>query len=350
MTATAQELASRFGGEIEGDGLVSLFRLASLGEAGEGDLSFLSNRRYAGELAKSRASAVVVSRDCKADGFAGTLIRTDNPDRFFSRASALLAPPPPVRTAGIDPTAVVSGEARIGKNVHIGPYTVIEKGAEIGDGCVIEAQCFIGESVSLGRDSHLYPGVKIREGVKIGDRFIAHMGAVIGSDGFGYSVEISKAGIPAIEKIPQVGIVEIGHDVEIGANATIDRARFGKTSIGDFVKIDNLVQIGHNVKIGAFSGVIAQAGIAGSTTVGSGVRIWAQAGLSGHLKIGDGAQVGPQCGVTSDVPPGSYVIGTPEQSLRNLVALKAAPGQISELKKTVRALARRIEELEKGRD
>ncbi len=338
---TAEALAAQIGGTVEGDGSVALTRMASLSEAGPGDLSFLSNKRYADQVSTTKASAVIVGAEWKGESSA-TIIRVANSDKAFSHAAPFLSPPPPKREPGIHPTAVVSPGATLGANVHIGPFTVVEKGAAIGDGSVIEAQCFIGEDVTIGAGTHLYPGVKIRERVRIGARFIAHCGVVIGSDGFGYAVEMLPGGIPSVEKIPQVGIVSIGDDVEIGSNTTIDRARFGETKIGNCVKIDNLVQIGHNVRIGSFSGVIAQAGIAGSTTVGNGVRIWAQAGLSGHLHIGDGAQVGPQCGVSRDVAPGAYVIGTPEQSMRDLVALTQAPKQIAKLKAQIRELESKI--------
>lgn len=340
------ELAAKIGGIIEGDGGAELTRMASLLDAQEGDLTFLSNKRYSEQVATTKATAVIVGEDWQGSSSA-TLIRVKNPDKAFSRASQYLAPPAPIREPSIHPTAIISQEADIGSGVHIGAYTVIEKGAKIGDGSVIEAQCYIGEDVTIGPMAHLFPGVKIRERAKIGAKFIAHCGAVIGGDGFGYSIEMLPSGMPVVEKIPQVGIVSIGDDVEIGCNTTIDRARFGETKIGSCVKIDNLVQIGHNVRIGNFSGVIAQAGIAGSTTIGNGVRIWAQAGLSGHLHVGDGAQVGPQCGVTRDVPAGSYVIGTPESSLRDMVQLQATPKQVSKLKNQVRELMQKIDELEK---
>lgn len=349
MAISVGELAVRIGCTAEGDTGAMLDHMASLTDAGDGCLSFLSNKRYAPQMANTKATAVIVSGDWHGESSARALIRAGNPDKAFSHAAPFLSPPPPAREPGIHPTALVSPEATIGEGVHIGAYTVVERGASIGDGSVIEAQCFIGEDVSIGAGAHLYPGVKIRERVRIGARFIAHCGVVLGSDGFGYSIEMSPVGVPQIEKIPQVGIVRIGDDVEIGSNTTIDRARFGETRIGNCVKIDNLVQIGHNVRIGDYSGVIAQAGIAGSTTIGSGVRIWAQAGLSGHLHVADGAQVGPQCGLTRDVAPGEYVIGTPQQSMRELVALTSAPKQIARLKEKIKALEARIDSLAEER-
>ncbi len=350
MTLTVAEIAAKIGGTVEGDPSVSISRLSSLADAVEGDLSFLSNKKYAVQMATTKASAVIVQDDWTGNCSAAALIRVKNSDRAFAVAAPLIAPPPPERWPGIHYSAVVSPEAIIGKNVHIGALCVIEDGAKIGDDCIIEAQCYIGQNVEIGPGSHLYPRVSIRERVRIGARFIAHCGAVLGSDGFGYSIDMLASGIPRVEKIPQVGTVVVGDDVEIGANTTIDRARFGETRIGNCVKIDNLVQIGHNVKIGDYSGVIAQAGIAGSAEIGSGVRIWAQAGISGHLKVEDGAQVGPQCGVSRTVPAGSYVIGTPATSLRDLAAQALMPGQVSKLRNRVFALELELKKLKEGQN
>ena len=350
MTYSASDIAAKIGGAVEGDATVQISRLASLSEAKSGDLSFLSNKKYADQMASTQASAVIVPEDWTGPCGAQTLIRVNNPDRAFAVAAPLVAPPPPERWPGIHYSAVVSPEALIGKNVHIGPLCVIEDGAKIGDDCIIESQCYIGQNAEIGPGSHLYQHVTIRERVRVGARFIAHCGAVLGSDGFGYSIDMLPGGIPRIEKIPQVGTVVVGDDVEVGANTTIDRARFGETRIGNCVKIDNLVQIGHNVKIGDFSGVIAQAGIAGSAEIGSGVRIWAQAGISGHLKVEDGAQVGPQCGVAHGVPAGSYVIGTPATSLREMAAQALMPAQVSKLRRKVFELEAEVRKLKEGQE
>ena len=350
MTLTVADIAAKIGGTVEGDSSVQISHLASLMEAQEGDLSFLSNKKYADQMAATKASAVIVQDDWTGNCSAAALIRVKNSDRAFAVAAPLIAPPPPERWPGIHYSAVVSPEALIGKNVHIGPLCVIEDGAKIGDDCIIESQCYIGQNAEIGPGSHLYQHVTVRERVRIGARFIAHCGAVLGSDGFGYSIDMLPGGIPRIEKIPQVGTVVIGDDVEVGANTTIDRARFGETRIGNCVKIDNLVQIGHNVKIGDFSGVIAQSGIAGSAEIGSGVRIWAQAGISGHLKVEDGAQVGPQCGVARNVPAGSYVIGTPATSLREMAAQALIPGQVSKLRKRVFELEAEVKKLKEGKE
>ncbi len=339
MTLTVADIAAKIGGTVEGDATVQISHLASLSEAQEGDLSFLSNKKYADQMASTRATAVIVPEDWQGDCPAKALIRVKNPDRAFAAAAPLLAPPPPERWPGIHYSAVVSPEAIIGKNVHIGALCVIEDGAKIGDDCIIEAQCYIGQNVEIGPGSHLYPRVSIRERVRIGARFIAHCGAVLGSDGFGYSIDMLASGIPRVEKIPQVGTVVVGDDVEIGANTTIDRARFGETRIGNCVKIDNLVQIGHNVKVKGYSGLIAQSGVAGSTEIGYGCLIWAQAGISGHIKIADGVQVGPQAGVPQSLDGSvKYVLGTPAESMKDFGGRVLVPKMLAKLKAEVKEL------------
>jgi UDP-3-O-[3-hydroxymyristoyl] glucosamine N-acyltransferase len=345
MSWTVASLAEKIGGTVEGDGAVEIRALASLGEARAGDISFLANPRYEHQVATTAATAVVVARGWHGAHQSAALIHVDNPDKACTELGVLLCPAAVVRAPGVHPTALVAPTARLGQDVHVGAYTVIEDGAVIGDRSVIEAQCHVGRGVVLGVQVHLYPQVCIREDCRIGDRFIAHCGVVVGSDGYGYNVEM-RGGRPAVIKIPQLGIVEIGHDVEIGANTTIDRARFGRTRIGNHVKIDNLVQIAHNVQIGDCTGVVAQVGIAGSTRIGSGVMLWAQAGIAGHLQVGDRAQVGPQAGISKDVPPGEFVMGSPAMPKREFVAGLAAPRGVEKLKHRVAELEARLATLE----
>lgn len=346
MNWTVASLAARIGGAVEGAGDAEIRALSALAEARVGDVSFLANPRYEHLMAHTAATAVVVGRDWNGSRSCQAVIRVDNPDKAFAALTALLGPQPVVRPPGVHPTAVIAPTAKLGRDVHIGAYTVIEDDACIGDRSVVEAQCFIGRAVSLGCDSHLYPQVSIREECRIGDRFIAHCGAVVGSDGYGYNVEF-RDGRPVVVKIPQMGIVEIGNDVEIGANTAIDRARFGRTRIGNHVKIDNLVQIAHNVQIGDCTGIVGQAGIAGSAQIGSGVMVWAQAGIAGHLKIGDRAQVGPQAGVSKDVPPGEFVLGAPAVPKREFVVGMTVPRAVEKLKARVAELEARLAALEK---
>lgn len=347
MNWTVSSLAARVGGVVEGAGDEGVRGLASLADARAGDLSFLANPRYEHLMSGTAAAAVVVNRDWQGAWSSRALIRVDNADKAFTVLAGLLGPAPIVREPGVHATALIAPTAKIGRGVHVGPYTVIEDGAQIGDRSVIEAQCFVGREVTIGCDAHLHPQVSIRERVRIGDRFIAHNGAVIGSDGFGYTVEF-REGRPVVVKIPQIGTVEIGHDVEIGANTAIDRARFGCTRLGNHVKIDNLVQIAHNVQIGDLSGVAGQAGIAGSAQIGSGVMIWSQAGIAGHLKIGDRAQVGPQAGVSKDVAPGDFVLGAPAVAKKTFAASLTVPRTVEKLKARIAELEARLDAVEKA--
>ena len=346
MNWTVSSLAARVNGAVEGAGEDPVRGLASLTDAQPGDLSFLANPRYEHLMSGTAATAVVVNRAWTGTWSSRALIRVDNADQAFTVLAGILGPAPVIRAPGGHVTAVIAPTAKLGRDVHVGPYAVIEDGARIGDRSVIEAQCFVGCDVSIGEDSHLYPQVSIRERVRIGDRFIAHNGAVIGSDGFGYVVEF-REGRPVVVKIPQIGTVEIGNDVEIGANTAIDRARFGCTRLGNHVKIDNLVQIAHNVHIGDNSGIAGQAGIAGSAHIGSGVMIWSQAGIAGHLKIGDRAQVGPQAGVSKDVAPGDFVLGAPAVAKKTFAVSLTVPRAVEKLKARIAELEARLAAVEK---
>jgi len=340
---TVQELAGRLDGQLTGDGSIEIFALSSLAEARPGDVSFFKDAKYAKQLRATRASAVLVPQDWQGECVAPALIRVADPNGAFAKAAEWFAPPPVVRAPGIHPTAVIGQNVRLGKDVHVGPWTVIEDDTVIGDGSVIEAQVFIGQRVELGDGCHLYPQVTIREGCRLGRRVILHSGVRIGGDGYGYNPVLRPDGMISIEKIPQLGIVELGDDVEIGCNTTVDRARFGRTRIGNSTKIDNLVQIGHNVQVGDCSGIIAQAGVAGSTRIGSGCLIWAQAGLSGHLTIGDRAQVGPKSGLSKDVPDGEYYLGLPAIPKREFAATLLVPRQVEKLRQQVAELKARLD-------
>jgi len=252
------------------------------------------------------------------------------------------APPPPVFAPGAHPSAVIHPTARIATTAHIGANTVIEAGAVVGERTIIGALCYIGHDACIGDDSFLHPNITIRERCRLGQRVIIHSGTTIGSDGFGYIPNLT-GGLHT--KIPQVGIVQIDDDAELGASVTVDRARFGRTWIRRGAKIDNLVQIAHNVEIGEFSFVIAQVGISGSTKIGRGCVLWGQAGLPGHLEIGDGAQVLAQAGVTKDVPPGARVVGAPAVSEREFVRNLFNVHRVDKLAATVRELQKKVAEL-----
>ncbi len=336
------ELAGQIGGVLEGDPDLEVTGLAALADAGPGDLSFLTQDRYAALLAETKAGAVIVP-----DGWAGespcALIRVSDPDAGFAQAAALLSPPPPTLPEGIHETAVISESAQVSDGARIGPYVVVEAGAVIGEGTEIWAGSFVGQDVNIGDSCTLHPNVSIREGCQIGNRVIVHCGAVIGCDGFGYVQEDGKW-----IKIRQVGIVQVEDDVEIGANVTIDRARFGKTVIGEGSKIDNLCQIAHNVRVGAHCAFAAQVGIAGSASVGDHVQMGGQSGAAGHLHIGHHTVAAARAGVTKDLPPGQFVSGFPAVPHAKTRRLHAYTARLPEMKKKLDELEARLKALEPG--
>lgn len=334
------EIVDKLGGSLEGDGDIEITAVAGLGEGRAGDISFLSNPKYAAQVASTKASAVIVPHDWDRPAKCA-LVRVENSDQVFALAAELFYEAPPRARAGVHPSAVVAESAQLGDGVSIGANCTIEDGVIIGSNTVVSPNCHIGYKTTIGDDGLLYPLVSIREFTEIGSRVIIHNGAVIGSDGFGYAVQEDGSR----RKIPQIGKVVIEDDVEIGANTAIDRARFGKTRIGQGTKIDNLVQIAHNVVIGAHSVLCGQAGISGSTTIGSRVILAGQAGLAGHLEVGDGAIVGAQAGVMKDVPPKDFVMGSP--AMTHLQAKKVVANTITlpKLREKVRQLEGQVEQL-----
>ncbi len=338
----ASALASIVGGVLEGED-VELVACGGLEEARKGDLSFCKDPKHVKLVASTKASAVLLPKDWQGDAPC-SVIRVEDPNLACMAAAKIFAPPEPVRTSGVHPTAVVDPSVKLGEGVHVGAFTVIEKGSEIGAGAVIEAQVFIGEGCRVGAKTHIYPQVTLREGTVVGAECIIHCGVRLGGDGYGFNNGRREDGSVYIEKIPQLGIVEIGDGVEIGSNTTIDRARIGRTYIGPMTKIDNLVQIGHNVKVKGYSGLIAQSGIAGSTEIGYGCLIWAQAGISGHIKIADGVQVGPQAGVPQSLDGSvKYVIGAPAESMKDFGGRVLLPKMLAKLKAEVKELKAKIE-------
>jgi UDP-3-O-[3-hydroxymyristoyl] glucosamine N-acyltransferase len=333
------ELAARIGGVLHGDPAIEVTGVAGIREAGAGDLTFLADPRYEAAAATTRAAAILVSANHRR--FAQPVIEHPDPFQAFFAAVALLHPPPPPPPAGVHPTAVVGPGVRLGEAASIGPHAVIEAGAEIGDRAIVGALVYIGRQVRIGADTYLYPQVVIREECVLGDRVIVHSGAVIGSDGYGFRHEGERH-----VKVPQIGRVVIGDDVEIGAACAIDRGTLGDTVIERGTKFDNLVHIGHNVRIGADSLVIAQVGIGGSAVVGKGVILAGQAGIAGHIEIGDRAQIGGQAGVIASVPAGEQLWGTPAMPLHQSKRVYAAIRRTPELLREVRALKERVAALE----
>ena len=305
MLLTVKDIAERLQGAIEGDDTTEILGLAGLREAEANELSFLAHVRYQNWLTQTRASAVLVGRDwfgaCPC-----AVIRVDNPEAAFVKAAGWWAAPIPPVEPGVHPTAVLGRGVQLGDHASVGPHCVLGDGVRIGADTVIEAHCVLGAGTVVGDQCRLYPLVSVREGTRIGHRTLIHNGAVIGSDGFGYDRDGS-----CWKKIPQLGVVVIGDDVEIGANATIDRARFGKTVIGNGVKIDNLVQVAHNCQLGDHCAVAALVGFAGSTILGEGVQVGGQAGFSGHLRVGAGTVVAGRAGVIKDVADSQFVSDFP---------------------------------------
>ena len=333
MTFTLEQLAKTSGGQLVGDPSLRITGAASLAEATPGEISFFANPKYIGLLRKTRASAVFVPLH-----FADTLdvaqIRVSNPTKAFEQIVLKFAPKPITFAPGIHPTAVVDPSAQLGERVSIQPHAVIEAGVTIGDDTIIGAGSYVGHETIIGSSCLIYPRVTIRERSRIGSRVIIHSGAVIGADGFGFEMVDGRQ-----QKIQQLGIVQIDDDVEIGANTTIDRARFGRTWIQQGVKIDNLVQIAHNVVIGKDSVIVAQTGISGSTRVGQRVMMGGQVGIVGHLEIGDGTAIGAQSGNSKSTQGGAW-FGSPA------VPLAEAKQQIAWVHRLGKLFAR-VKEIEK---
>jgi UDP-3-O-[3-hydroxymyristoyl] glucosamine N-acyltransferase len=283
------DLAVRIGARLVGDGEVVVTGISPIEEAGPGQVTFLSNPKYSRYAKDSKATAIIARE--VVPGAQPAFLLSDNP--YFAFACAVEVFHPPARPApGVSDKAVVDPSARLGRDVAVLPFVVIQEGAEVGDRTVLFPGVCVGKGVSIGPDCLAYPNVVLYHGVKVGSRVILHAGCVIGSDGFGFAPTPD-----GYRKIPQVGTVEIGDDVEIGANTTIDRATLGVTRVSRGTKLDNLVQVGHNVVIGRDTVIAALAGIGGSTRIGSRVMIGGQAGLAGHLEVEDGIMLGAKCGV-----------------------------------------------------
>ena len=333
---TLGEAASLAGGQlIGGDKSSPVTGVAGIKEAEKGDITFLADDKYLPFLSRTKAAAVIVSKEIK--NAAIPLIFASHPSRAFTRLAVYFAPAPVQFLPGIHPTAVIGKDAVIGEGVCVGPQAVIGEHSAIGRRSVIGAGAFIGDHCRLGQDVLIHPRVTVREYTQIGDRSIIHSGAVIGSDGFGYETDGGKH-----EKIPHTGYVLIEEDVEIGANACVDRGRFKKTWIRRGAKIDNLVQIAHNVIIGPDSLVVSQAGISGSTELGKNVIIAGQAGLVGHITVGDHAIIGAGAGVSKSVPEKAVVLGSPAKPIQEQKRLFAYISRLPELFKEMAQLKKKL--------
>ncbi|MEA3207090.1 MAG: UDP-3-O-[3-hydroxymyristoyl] glucosamine N-acyltransferase [Chthoniobacter sp.] len=312
MELTVQELAALVGGQFasEVDASRRIHGAAAVGDAGEGHVTFFGNAKYLPQLKSSRATAALVPLDFR-EPIPPIAIRVENPSLAFAGLLTRFAPAPIRFAPGTHPTALLGRDVVLGANVSIQPFVVVEDGARIGDNTVLGAYTYVGHGAAVGADCQLAPRVTVGAGCIVGNRVIIHSGAVLGSDGFGFEFSGGRH-----VKIPQTGIVEVEDDVEIGANVTIDRARFGRTWIGEGTKIDNLVQIAHNVVIGKHCLIVAQTGISGSTRLGQYVTLAGQVGVVGHIEIGDQVVVGAQGGVTKSIRAKEVLWGTPAVPIR----------------------------------
>jgi UDP-3-O-[3-hydroxymyristoyl] glucosamine N-acyltransferase len=337
MTKTLQELAEHVGGTVLGDGSILISGIAGIEEAREGEITFLSNPRYAKKVKETKASALIAAQE--VEGFDRPILLTENPYLAYAKIVGIfheISHPAP----GIDDQAIIGKRVKIGKGCSISPFVFIGEEAEIGDRVIIYPFVFIGKGVKIGDDTLIHAHCSIRERCIIGRWVIIHCGSVIGSDGFGF-VRDGKSHY----KIPQVGIVQVDDDVEIGANCTIDRAALGRTWVKQGVKMDNLVHIAHNVVVGENTILVAQVGISGSTEIGNNVSLAGQVGIIGHLKIGDNAMVGAKSGVATDVEAGKVVSGIPAYDHRDWLKTSMTLPKLSEMRKQLHRLLKEVEEL-----
>jgi UDP-3-O-[3-hydroxymyristoyl] glucosamine N-acyltransferase len=339
---TLGELAAAVGGRVIGDAELRVRGVAGIREAQPTDITFLANSRYERYLTETRAAAVICTEGLTPS--AVPLVVVANPYLAFQKVVSIFRPDSYRPTPGVHPSALVSSSARIGKDVAIGPHCVVEDAVVVGDRVVLMAGAYIGHQSRIGADTVLHPHVVVREECEIGERCILHAGVVIGADGFGFVLDGDS-----YQKVPQVGNVVVGNDVEIGANTTVDRATTDSTRIGDGTKIDNLVQIGHNVVIGRHCIIVAQVGISGSTHLEDYVTLGGQAGLAGHIRIGTRATVAGKGGVSKSVPAGEVVSGYPAIPHRLFKRLFALFQKLPELFQNQRDFDERLQRIERER-
>ncbi|MBN1398581.1 MAG: UDP-3-O-(3-hydroxymyristoyl)glucosamine N-acyltransferase [Bacteroidetes bacterium] len=348
---TIQEIADWLEGEVVGekiDKAPDILRVAKIEEADSGSLTFLANPKYEKFINSTRATAVLVSRKLDLNKYRDRasliFIRVDDPYVAFLHVLKRLTPSIELFEKGIHASAVISPSAAIGQNVSIGAYAVIGSNSKVGDNTKIGAGCVVGNYAQIGSDCTLYPNVVVYHQCMIGQRVIIHAGAVIGSDGFGFAPKPDGK----FEKIPQLGIVVIGDDVEIGANTTIDRATMGDTHLHNGVKIDNLVQIAHNVVIGENTVIAAQAGISGSTKIGKNCMLAGQVGIAGHIEITDHTIIMAQSGIHRNIEEqGKSYFGSPADEARKAQRVYAAMKMLPDMIREIGAIQKKIDALEK---
>lgn len=340
MEFTAEQIANVIGGRVEGNKDAKVHTFAKIEEGTEGAISFLSNPKYTHYLYNTKSSIVIVNEDVELEkDVDATLIRVKNAYESIAKLLQIYEASKPKKT-GVAPQAYIAPSAKLGNNCYVGPFAYVGEGAEIGDGCQIYPHAVIGDNVKVGTNCIFYPNTTIYQGCKIGNNVTIHAGSVIGADGFGFA-----PGADGYDKIPQIGIVVIEDNVEIGANTCVDRSTMGATVVHKGVKLDNLVQVAHNVEIGENTVMSAQVGIAGSTKVGSWCMFGGQVGLAGHITIGDKTFLGAQSGVPGSLKGGEELIGTPPMNPRAYFKSQAIFRRLPDMYKDLNDAKKKIEEL-----
>ena len=335
-----QEIADKLGGRVVGDGDLVISNIASIQEAGPGEITFLTRDSFAKRLGDCKASAVIVGKELAANQDAQNIIQNmvivDNPALAYAEVAEMFDTPKH-KEPGVSRLACVSEDAQVSPEAAIMPFVYVGRGSIIERGVTVYPFTYIGENVRVGEETLVYSNVSLYNGVTVGKRVTIHAGSVLGSDGFAYAWDGAKH-----RKIPQLGSLVVEDDVEVGANTTIDRGSLGKTVIGRGVKIDNLVQIAHNVSIGENSIIVAQVGIAGSSTLGRNVVLAGQVGVRDHVNIGDNAKAGGGTGITKDVAANSNIMGTPHMPHREWLRLQSYIKRLPDLFRRTEAVEKRL--------
>ena len=341
MEFTAKQIADMIQGRVEGDENAKVTTFAKIEEGVPGAISFLSNPKYTHYIYDTLSSVVLINEDVELEKpVSPTLIRVKNAYECVAKLLQFYESMKPRKT-GIDPLASIAASAKIGKDVYIGAFTVVGENTVIGDGVQLYPHVVIGDGVAIGEHSTLYPNVTVYQGCKLGNNVTIHAGSVIGADGFGFAPSTD-----GYDKIPQIGIVIIEDNVEIGANTCIDRSTMGQTVIHKGVKLDNLIQVAHNCEIGENTVMSAQVGLAGSTKIGSWCMVGGQAGFSGHIHVADKTFVGAQCGVIKDTKGrGESLIGSPAMDPKIFFKAKAIYAKLPDMYRQIAQLQRELDQL-----
>lgn len=338
MKKTLKELAELAGGKVIGDETTEIFGVMSIDDARQGQITFVSNPKYLKKLPETSASAIIVSKN--PEGTNKPLLINENPYLAYAKIVSLFHCNPAL-SGKIASSSFIGENCRLGEDVFIYPFVYVGKNVSLGDRVILFPGVYVGDDSIIGEETIINPNVSIYKGTRIGKRVIIHAGSVIGSDGFGYARDGKKS-----YKIPQIGVVQIDDDVEIGSNSSIDRAALGKTWIKRGAKIDNLVQIGHNVNIGEDSIIVSHVGISGSVEVGNNVTLAGQVGVAGHIKIGDNVTVGAKSGITKSIVQNQVVAGFPAIPHREWLKSQASITKLPEMRKKINELEKRIKQLE----